>query len=98
MEIFFKSNFSLAVNGDVDVVKFSSNQVTYLKSKKANLDINLQVDLLTKSYQFTNSLLFIEGMPFKINGHYVVNETATINLNIIGNEIQIGSNFQSFSY
>ena len=48
MEIFFKSNFSLAVNGDVDVVKFSSNQVTYLKSKKANLDINLQVDLFDK--------------------------------------------------
>ena len=93
---FFKANFSLAVNGDVDVVKFTSNHVTYLKSKKATLDINLQVDLLTKNYQFTNSLLFIEGMPFKINGHYVVNETATINLNIIGNEIQIGQIFRVF--
>ena len=93
---FYRSNYSLAVNGVADVLNFTSNEVTYLKKKKVNLDLNLQVDLQTMNYQLNNSSLFVEGMPFQINGNYILKETPTINLNIIGNNIQIGQVFRVF--
>ena len=48
------------------------------------------------NYQFNNSSLFIEGMPFQINGNYTLKEDPIINLNIIGNNIQIGQVFRVF--
>jgi hypothetical protein len=93
---FYRSNYSLAIEGDVDVLNFTSNEITYLKNKQTNLDLNLKVDLKTMNYQFNNSSLFIEGMPFQISGNYILSDQPVINLNIIGNNIQIGQVFRAF--
>ena len=92
---FYKTQYNLNVDGDVKVIDFISNGVNYLKNKRASLDLNLLIDMVRVNYQFNNSSLFIEGMPFNVSGNYALDESA-IDLNIVGNSIQISQVFTVF--
>lgn len=93
---FFKANYMLSVNGNLSVLNFKSNAITYLKNKTAVLELNLQINTQNQQYKFSKSSLYIEGMPFLISGSYNAKETALVNLNIRGNNIQIDQAFSVF--
>ncbi|MBL7899215.1 MAG: hypothetical protein JNJ99_11830 [Crocinitomicaceae bacterium] len=83
---FTAENFEIVSESDVYIRKLKSNALTLIRNKPAHLDLNLIVNTLAQSYQFTRGDILIGKMPFELNGFV---DSSSIDLAISGKNIEL---------
>ena len=83
---FPETNYQLIAQGDLRVEKLKSGSLTLISDKEAELDLELDINTLDKSYVFNKGDLAVEDMGFDITG---VIDSSQINLDVVGSNIQV---------
>lgn len=88
--------YQLEIQSSLFVNHFNISEVDYIKNKKANLSLSLDVVNDPFSLKLENGKLEIAEMNFTINGDYISSSNDEIDLSIQGDNIQIAEVFSVF--
>lgn len=83
---FSKDSYSIISKSDMQIHRLKSNSFTLVKNQKANLEMELAVNTLAKSYTFHKGDLQIEKMPFHVLG---VIDSTHVDISISGDDIKL---------
>lgn len=83
---FSQNDYELTAQADLIINQLKSNTVSLVNHKEAELDLELDVSTIAKSYSFNKGDLVIEKMPFQITGFI---DSIEMDFDIQGKEIQI---------
>ena len=93
---FNNSIYDLSAKSNLVVTEFTSDHITYLTDKKAQIDLKIRVNSDSSSYLIKKGDVNIEGMAFDLKGNYQNKDTSFIDIGINGNEIMLQSLFNVF--
>ena len=65
---FGANHYAMTARGDIESKQFYIGETDYLPSKKAKLDLKMDIDWSKELYTFEKSSLNIEGNVFEMNG------------------------------
>jgi uncharacterized protein involved in outer membrane biogenesis len=88
--------YQLEIQSSLLINHFDISQVGYVKNKKANLSLSLDVVNTPFSLKVNNGKFEIEEMNFTINGDYFSSLNDKVDLSIQGDNIQISEVFSVF--
>lgn len=83
---FAEENYHLLAQGDLHINRLKSGSFTLISDKDAHLDLGLDINTLTKSYDFKKGDLGVEEMQFNITGEI---DSSEIDVDIMGKQIQV---------
>ncbi len=83
---FSEDDYQLSAEADLRINQLKSNSFSLINNKDANLELELDVSALAKSYTFNKGDLTVEKMPFQITGFI---DSTEMDFEIKGKEIQI---------
>lgn len=83
---FSAESYDLNASGDLYIHQLKSNAFTLIKEKNADLELNMNIDRVQKSYHFERGALTIEEMPFNITGFL---DSSHMDFQITGQNIRL---------
>ncbi|MEZ4922197.1 MAG: AsmA-like C-terminal region-containing protein, partial [Crocinitomicaceae bacterium] len=83
---FTSEQYNLVSEADLEIQRLKSNSFTLVRNQKADVQLEMDINNLSRTYTFKKGDLMIEKMPFHITGFI---DSSSLDLKVAGDNIQL---------